>query len=183
MLFIRKREEQKLKLKEFRSKLFENEKHNLIDNEDYKIGFEIEEEIDSNENLSHLLNELCKMDTDTKFLMKFVRELESMELMINKEISILREKEILRVSKEYMSNDYERRFNVHIDDIAGVIVGERNSATILKRIYKEKHNYYESLKLCRNYNVFHNKYVAKYNNMFNSDQTYLDDKFTEKSCN
>lgn len=105
------------------------------------------------------------LDDDTKYLMKYVKELEELIVFIIKDIKNLQEQEISRITKEFLTNFYERKYNVDIASVLSVIVGSSKLEVEMKKVYHQQNNYYESLKLCRNYDLFYTKYKKYYQNL------------------
>ena len=139
-------------------KLNDNKLKNPEKFNDFSIK-EIYSMIDDNEDL----------DLDTRYLMNYVVELEKVITDLKSNLFQSKQNELTRISKEFLVNDYERRFGVGIEKIISAIVGNDNSMSEMKRILKERKNYYQSLELCRNYNIFQNKYEKIYNSLFKKD--------------
>lgn len=105
------------------------------------------------------------LDDDTKYLMKYVKELEDLIVYITKDIRSVQEKEISRITKEFLTNFYERKYNIDIASVLSVIVGSSKLEIEMKKVLYQQNNYYESLKLCRNYDLFYTKYKKYYQNL------------------
>lgn len=93
-----------------------------------------------------------KTDYETQALVSFVEELEKITIDLNQDLDIMKDQQISRIGKEFLVNDYERIYRVNIDIVISAIVGERSIRKELKNFILEKKNYYESIKLCRNFN-------------------------------
>jgi hypothetical protein len=70
------------------------------------------------------------------------------------ELDILKKKEVKRITREFLENDYERRFNVPIEIVLNALVGEKNLF-----YEKEKQKYYKqelikNIKNCNFYRIF-----------------------------
>jgi hypothetical protein len=153
------------------NKIKHNNELNNVQSDNYDYN---EENIDFDKSdIETLVEEFGKIDKDTKYLMKYVKELEDIVSTIKSDLEILKEKEISRISKEFLINDYERRFKVNIETVLSAIVGHNNTIFEMKKIFKERNNYYESLKMCRNYDGFQSKYKSMYKNLFNLDEKGL----------
>lgn len=139
-----------------------------------RIDYKNDENIDFDKtDIEILVEEFGKIDKDTKYLMKYVKELEDIVSTIKLDMEKLKDREIARISKEFLINDYERRFKINIETVMSAIVGHNNTLLEMKKIFKERNNYYESLKLCRNYDGFHSKYKSLYKNLFNLEEKGL----------
>lgn len=110
---------------------------------------------------------------DTNTLIKYVKELEEIQTDIRGDLKFMKEREINRVGKEFLSNDYERIYRVNINTVFSVIVGQQHLYSEMKKFLNEKQNYYRSLELCRNFNVFNKKYEKIYTSLFNKNKEYL----------
>lgn len=119
----------------------------------------------NNENLEILIDDFSNIDKDTKYLMKYVIELESLLVSLKKDLEKLKDNEIKRISREFLINDYERRFKVDIERVLSSIVGHNNIVSEMKKIHKERNLYYEKLKLCRNYDNFNSNFNITHNNL------------------
>jgi len=111
-----------------------------------------------------------ELDYDTKMLISYVEDLESISKQIESDINIMKNKEMERIVKEFLINDYERTHRVNIDVIFSTLVGQRQVYDLMKYYLDEKKNYYKSLELCKNYNKFQNKYEMIYSNLFTKDK-------------
>lgn len=107
-----------------------------------------------------------KDELNTQTLVNYVEELEEVYANLQKELLNAKNEEISRIGKEYLVNDYERVYRVNIFRIFSSIVGESNVVLEMRKFVNEKKNYYKSLELCRNYNVFQDKYNEVYSNLF-----------------
>ncbi len=70
-----------------------------------------------------------KLDEDTIVSLKFITMLEKQADKIRKEINHLKNEELERISKEFLMNDYERRFCITLDQVISAIIGEDQTAT------------------------------------------------------
>jgi hypothetical protein len=73
--------------------------------------------------------------------LKIVSRLEKAEALYNnhkKTMLALKRKELERVNREFLINNYERRFGVKLDDIVSVIVGEDHVKNEMERQYKDQ---------------------------------------------
>lgn len=112
--------------------------------------------------------------------MGYVKELELLSNSLNDDLRRLKDSEVIRISKEFLTNDYQRRFNASIELVISAIVGRDNAAQEMKKIFSSRQNFYESLKLCRNYNAFESKYMKKYDAIFNVEKLNQVHEFGDK---
>jgi hypothetical protein len=98
-----------------------------------------------------IVQDFSKVDNDMRFFMQYVKELDDILIQLKKDIQNLKNKEIRRISQEFLVNDYERRFKVNIETLICSIVGKRDSLLEMRHIMNEKYKYCEDLKSCRNY--------------------------------
>lgn len=98
-------------------------------------------------------------------LVEYTNQLEKLHLDISSEIKKMKNYQINRIGKEYLTNDYERIYGVNINVVFSVIVGENNIDNELIKYFKAKNNYYKSLELCRNYNSYLDIYNNKNSNI------------------
>ncbi len=53
---------------------------------------------------------------------------------LKEELQVMKENEINRINREFLFNDYERRFQIKLEDVVSVIVGEENIPTELNKL-------------------------------------------------
>jgi hypothetical protein len=73
--------------------------------------------------------------------LKIVNRLENTEILFNnhkKTMLNLKRKELERINKEFLVNNYERRYGVKLEDIVSVIVGEDHVKNEMERQYKDQ---------------------------------------------
>ena len=63
-------------------------------------------------------------------------------------------KEVLRIAKEFLYNDYEKKYQVCIETIIGALCGEKKKDEHLNFFYKLKKEYKENLKKIEFFNKF-----------------------------
>ena len=109
------------------------------------------------QNIDKYLNEnkeKFNLEGEISYLIKYVEELEMIQKEIRQDLAEMKEAEIKRIVKEFLTNDYEGIYRVNISTIFSVIVGEQNLFHEMKKYLSEKLNYYKSLELCRNHDNF-----------------------------
>lgn len=67
------------------------------------------------------------IDEDIIVSHKFITEFEKKADKCNNEIIQMKNQELDRILKEFMMNDYERRFNVSLDQMISCLIGEDNT--------------------------------------------------------
>lgn len=89
-------------------------------------------------------NDEVEIDAETKYLMKYVRELEDFIVILSKNLVDLKNKEVERISKEFITNNYGRSFNTTIETVISSIVGKSNLDFELEKYYLMKKTYLEA---------------------------------------
>ena len=69
-------------------------------------------------------------DESFKFIQK-IRDLEKQHQEIKEELNEMKQKELKRINKDFLINDYKRRFNVSQETVISAIIGEDNAANEL----------------------------------------------------
>ena len=73
--------------------------------------------------------------------------------MIEREIHQLKKNEMRRLFKEFMENDYERRYNVIIDVVIAALVGEYNKHSEMAKVTQRRKQYKKDIQHIQFYNV------------------------------
>ena len=99
-------------------------------------------------------------------VLSYVDKLEELNLQkknIELELINLKNNEMNRIFKEFMENDYQRRFDVVIEVVVAALVGSIKKHAELVKIAKKKRQYKEDMQQIRFFNVaaFHPKSKAK----------------------
>lgn len=81
---------------------------------------------------------LSEKDQDISMLMVKITELEKIHILNKSEILFLKRNEINRINKEYLTNDYERRYGETQNIIVAAIFGEDNMSAEYSRILREQ---------------------------------------------
>jgi hypothetical protein len=76
---------------------------------------------------------------------------------------MMKRKELERINKEFLTNQYERRFRISQDVVVSVIVGEDHVNSEMNRQNKEQKVFYEKLMMVRNFDIYGSRH--KLNNM------------------
>ena len=69
-----------------------------------------------------------KLDEDTLVSLKFINTLENQAQKIRWELIQMKNEELERVSKEFLVNDYSRRFSITLDKVISALIGEDQTA-------------------------------------------------------
>ena len=82
---------------------------------------------------------------------------------LEKEIRLMKEREMERITKEFMSNDYAKRFQISQEFVIGTLIGEDNKHAEMLRQQKRKKEILQNLKKCSFYkkcNLGLGKYIV-----------------------
>jgi hypothetical protein len=82
--------------------------------------------------------------------LKKYESLKELKIKMLNEIDILKKKEVKRITREFLENDYERRFDVPIEIVLSALVGESN-LNKEQKIYKNE--YIKNIKDCNFYRL------------------------------
>ncbi len=85
-------------------------------------------------------------------------QLKRLKECILKEIDMLKKNEIIRITKEFLENDYERRFKVTFNVVLSALVGEYNMLKEREKQKLFKNEYLKKIKKCNFYHLFKNKF-------------------------
>ena len=95
-----------------------------------KLGFKVIKEI---------IDKSKKIDEKSKLYIKNITDLELKLKAKKDEMYELKQKELQRINKEFLTNNYGRRFAIDQNSIIAVIVGQDNAAAeFTKKIREEK---------------------------------------------
>ena len=97
-----------------------------------------------------------KMDQKTMEKAKIMDKLEKMAEKIEKEIDTMKQNEMVRITKEFVENDYEKRFQVSHDIIISALIGEDHKRNEFKRQQKVKKDHIKTIKQVSFYNTYYN---------------------------
>lgn len=135
----------------------------------YKMDKELEELSNSPRlSLSQISNVVDLYDKEminiNKEVKKYMRQIQDKKFQIKVaqvRIDQIKKKEIERINREYLVNDYERRYGVPIMAIISVIIGEDHLESEMNGVDKEKASFMKTLKSIRNYNLLKIKEYQK----------------------
>jgi len=63
----------------------------------------------------------------------------------------MKKNELERINKEFITNDYERRFNIKLVEIIRAIVGEELTLSELQKLSKIKKDYFKDVEKCKTF--------------------------------
>ena len=86
-----------------------------------------------------------------------IEELKSKIKEIENDISYLKKNEIHRLFKEFVENDYEKKYHVKIDNILAALFGEHSKNIEVNKYNKYKKDYFDELKNIRFYQYAQDK--------------------------
>ena len=81
--------------------------------------------------------------------MDYIEKLQKKIKNIENEIVELKNKEIIRIFKQFIESDYQNKYHVSIDVVLAALVGEHMKNTEMNKFAKFKKEYYENLKTIR----------------------------------
>ena len=86
-----------------------------------------------------------------------IEELKSKIKEIENDISYLKKNEIHRLFKEFVENDYEKKYHVKIDNVLAALFGEHSKNIEVNKYNKYKKDYFDELKNIRFYQYAQDK--------------------------
>ncbi len=90
-------------------------------------------------NINEYLAKNENLEEDSYEIVGKIAELESLYEKKKKFLQNIKKDELDRIAKEFLTNDYERRFNVNKKTMVSAIVGEDNTETeIIRQTREEK---------------------------------------------
>ena len=117
--------------------------HSSVDDE------QRDEETNTFKDISKLVEKREKMDIEKMPGMDDIEELQKKIKSIENEIIELKNKEIIRIFKEFIENDYQNKYHVSIDVVLAALLGEHMKNIEVNKFAKFKKEYIESLKNIR----------------------------------
>jgi len=143
-------------------KKFVNKKKNIFQtqsnlimlmNNDEKININIIKNNNSLNNDNNINDNYADID-------KKVEKLEEEIRLIEKDIENLKNNELKRINKEFLYNEYERRFNIKYNYLISSLFGLNNNDEVLS-LNREKNNLFENLKKIKFCSSFKNEKTKK----------------------
>lgn len=89
-------------------------------------------------NVSQLLISKPQVESKSNDHLNAIKELEDEVAKIRSTRIDLKKKELDRVGREFLMNDYSRRFNVDLITVVGALVGEEKAIIEHERLLKKK---------------------------------------------
>ena len=132
-----------------KSKLFMMNYNKNHENESNKVGnIKVNNISFKNINIPGVITDKNNKKEDLKYLLK----------MHLKQMEIDERNEVLRITKEFLYNDYEKKHQVCIETIIGALCGEQNKDEQLNFFYKFKKEYNDNLKKIEFFNKIGKKF-------------------------
>jgi hypothetical protein len=117
--------------------------HSSVDDE------QRDEETNTFKDISKLVEKREKMELEKMPGMDDIEELQKKIKSIENEIIELKNKEVIRIFKEFIENDYQNKYHVSIDVVLAALLGEHMKNIEVNKFAKFKKEYIESLKNIR----------------------------------
>ena len=102
-------------------------------------------------NSNNKLNKIKILKNEINNYKKFLKEMKNNEL--------------IRLNKEFYTNDYIKRYNTKKEIVLGAIVGEKNVNNVIYKLLKKQNEYFSTLNTIR----IGNKWKTKLNNIISSN--------------
>jgi len=97
-------------------------------------------------------NDKNKIDDEALKCLTYIKNLEKQLNDIRNELTLFKKNELKRINREFLTNDYERRFKVNQETIISAIVGDDFVSSEYSRQVRDQKNYFKSIKLCKTFN-------------------------------
>jgi hypothetical protein len=88
--------------------------------------------------VSQFFENKVTLNGDTQKIIEKITVLEKRESALREEIKKLKEKEMKRIFKEFVKNNYDRRFNCEKKTVISALIGEENTPVELVRQYRQQ---------------------------------------------
>jgi hypothetical protein len=92
-------------------------------------------------------------DKETNEYIRKITSLEKSGQKLKKSLEGLKSSLLYKLFKEFMTNDYERRFNVDKKVVLTALLGEEQTAQEIQKQTRDQRDYMEKLKQCRTFNI------------------------------
>ena len=119
--------------------------HSSVDDE------QRDQEMNTFKEISKLVENKENMEIEKMPGMNDIETLQKKIKSIENEIVELKNKEIIRIFKEFIENDYQNKYRVSIDVVLAALLGEHMKNIEVNKFSKFKKEYYENLKNIRFY--------------------------------
>jgi hypothetical protein len=83
-------------------------------------------------------NDQSKIDENTINSFKAVKELQNSINDLKLKMESLKSKELKRINKEFLTNNYQRRYNITQEEVISAIVGEDNTIKEYAKFVKDQ---------------------------------------------
>lgn len=88
--------------------------------------------------VSQFFDNKVTLNGDTQKIIENISILEKKESSLKEEIKKLKEREMKRIFKEFVKNNYDRRFNCEKKTVIAALIGEENTPVELVRQYRQQ---------------------------------------------
>jgi len=95
-------------------------------------------------------------DDKTKVYIQNLSELETKLNQKRDELYSLQQKELNRLNKEFLFNDYSRRYNIDQQSLIASIVGQDFAANEYSKRLREQREVHSKINMCRTFNFIKN---------------------------
>ena len=117
--------------------------HSSVDDE------QRDEETNTFKDISKLVEKRENMEIEKMPGMNDIEELQKKIKSIENEIVELKNKEVIRIFKEFIENDYQNKYHVTIDVVLAALLGEHMKNIEVNKFAKFKKEYFENIKNIR----------------------------------
>jgi hypothetical protein len=117
--------------------------HSSVDDE------QRDEETNTFKDISKLVEKRENMEIEKMPGMNDIEELQKKIKNIENEIVELKNKEVIRIFKEFIENDYQNKYHVTIDVVLAALLGEHMKNIEVNKFAKFKKEYFENIKNIR----------------------------------
>ena len=130
------------------------------------------------EKVNKILNKsnLYKQLTNDSIFLKFIRDLNAIQNKLKTDLCAIKDRQIERISKEYLSNNYEKIYKVNIKQVYSCIVGQRNLLPEMKKFLSLKSELLINLEKTKIFSVFNNKDENIYTSLYDKQKELKQDK-------
>ena len=102
--------------------------------------------------INNLLKNYEEPDEHMKIYMRRLKEIERISVLKRNEMENIKMREMLRINKEFLMFDYERRFNVKKLKLLTALVGIENAHVEFGKQNKEQREFFHKKSICRTFN-------------------------------
>ena len=111
---------------------------------------------------------------DIKTLVMYVLKLQKLKAEIKSDLLNMKEFQVERIGREFLSNAYERIYKVQIKNVFACIVGQPNVYHEIKKFLNQKAIYFNDLNKSKLLNVVNSKQETKFNKLIEIHNEHKD---------